>query len=55
MILVDTSIFIDFLTGDANRKTELFSEVLSRDVPSMKKQLCCILTYVAKELPHEVL
>ena len=33
MILVDTSVLIDFLKGQTNAKTLLFEEVLNRDIP----------------------
>ena len=33
MILVDTSVLIDFLKGKENRKTELFDTVLIRKLP----------------------
>ena len=33
MILVDTSVLIDFLKGQTNAKTLLFDEVLTRDIP----------------------
>ncbi len=33
MILVDTSVLIGFLKGQVDDKTELFKEVLSRDIP----------------------
>ncbi|MCD5414343.1 MAG: PIN domain-containing protein [Clostridiales bacterium] len=33
MILVDTSVLIDFLKGHINEKTELFNKILFRDVP----------------------
>lgn len=33
MILVDTSVLIDFLKGQTNAKTLLFEEVLTRDIP----------------------
>jgi predicted nucleic acid-binding protein len=33
MILVDTSVLIGFLKGQADDKTELFKEILSRDIP----------------------
>jgi predicted nucleic acid-binding protein len=33
MILVDTSVLISFLKGQFNNRTELFTEILSRDVP----------------------
>lgn len=33
MVLVDTSVLIAFLKGQANEKTELFKSVLSRDIP----------------------
>lgn len=33
MILVDTSVLIDFFKGKVNYKTELFEEVLEQDIP----------------------
>lgn len=33
MILVDTSVLIGFLKGQLDDKTELFKEILSRDIP----------------------
>lgn len=33
MILVDTSVLIDFLKGKTDAKTLLFEEVLTRDIP----------------------
>lgn len=33
MILVDTSVLIDFLKGQTNAKTLLFEEILSREIP----------------------
>ncbi len=33
MILVDTSVLIGFLKGQVDNKTELFQEILSRDIP----------------------
>ncbi len=33
MILIDTSVMIDFLKGKDNLKTDLFSEILKRDIP----------------------
>lgn len=33
MILVDTSVLISFLKGQSDEKTELFKEVLCRDIP----------------------
>jgi predicted nucleic acid-binding protein len=33
MILVDTSVLIGFLKGQADNKTGLFKEILSRDIP----------------------
>ncbi|MBS3897676.1 MAG: PIN domain nuclease [Dethiobacter sp.] len=33
MILVDTSVLIGFLKGQDNDRTELFKEILSRDIP----------------------
>jgi predicted nucleic acid-binding protein len=33
MILVDTSVLIGFLKGQVDNKTELFKEILSRDIP----------------------
>lgn len=33
MILVDTSILIDYLRGNENRQTERFDEVLSKKIP----------------------
>lgn len=33
MILVDTSVLIGFLKGQIDDKTELFKEILSRDIP----------------------
>jgi len=33
MILVDTSVLIDYLKGTENTKSELFQEILDRDLP----------------------
>lgn len=33
MILIDTSVMIDFLKGNDNKKTRLFDEILRRDIP----------------------
>ncbi|EEG77888.1 type II toxin-antitoxin system VapC family toxin [Dethiobacter alkaliphilus] len=33
MVLVDTSVLISFLKGQADEKVELFKDVLSRDIP----------------------
>lgn len=33
MILVDTSVLINYLKGRSDDKTELFQEILSRDIP----------------------
>lgn len=33
MVLVDTSVLIGFLKGQVDEKTELFTDVLSRDIP----------------------
>lgn len=33
MVLVDTSVLIGFLKGQADEKSKLFEEVLSRDIP----------------------
>jgi predicted nucleic acid-binding protein len=33
MILVDTSVLIDYLKGRSNTKTALFENILSRDIP----------------------
>jgi predicted nucleic acid-binding protein len=33
MILVDTSVLVGFLKGQADDRTELFKEILSRDIP----------------------
>ncbi|MBS4030643.1 MAG: hypothetical protein KGZ63_04355 [Clostridiales bacterium] len=33
MVLVDTSVLIGFLKGQVDEKTELFKDVLSRDIP----------------------
>jgi hypothetical protein len=33
MILVDTSVLIGFLKGQVDDKTELFKEILTRDIP----------------------
>ncbi len=33
MVLVDTSVLIDFLKGGQNRKTALLDEIIAREVP----------------------
>jgi predicted nucleic acid-binding protein len=33
MILVDTSVLIEFLKGRPNLKTDLFSDIIARDIP----------------------
>jgi predicted nucleic acid-binding protein len=33
MVLVDTSVLIDYLVGNENKKTEKFSEILSLNIP----------------------
>ena len=33
MVLVDTSVLVDFLKGTSNRKTALLEEVMERDIP----------------------
>ncbi|MEW6080493.1 MAG: PIN domain nuclease [Bacillota bacterium] len=33
MVLIDTSVLIGFLKGQVDEKTELFKDVLSRDIP----------------------